>query len=276
MTAMGRLDASAADLASDAAVAALADAGVAPAQLGMIFVSNALGGGLCEQESIRGQAWLSPRGTVPVVNVDNACAGGATALHLAWLAVEAGVAPVLVVGVEKMFTGDRAATLRGIEGALPAGEREWRRAQLEDAQGSVFMALNATWARRQIAERGAIVEHFAAAAAKARAHGALNPKAQHRTAVSACDVLASPVVAAPLTRLMCSSFTDGAAAVVLGSSATRRATGVSQVVELVEHVRGSAGRRQVDGARVGMAVNTGGIVGPAGDVASFGAHVIGR
>ena len=373
MTRQGRLESGPAALAREAVVAALADAGMDGHRLGMVFVGNALGGALCGQESIRGQSWLvdAGLGTVPVVNVENACAGGAAALHLACLAVNAGEAPVLAVGVEKMWTGDRAATLRGIEGSLPEAERAGLRVRLSDAQGSLFMALNAAWAQRQVQQRDTTVEHFAAAAVKARRHAAANPRAQARARVTVDEVLASPVVASPLTRLMCSSFTDGAAAVVVTRGSGPRvlasilssgdgtleyhdrighaaqmgwkaagvgpgdldvvevhdatsaeelyaleslgffevgeagpatvdgrttyggdvvvnpsgglvarghplgATGLCQVVEVVEQLRGSAGARQVENARLGAAINTGGILGAAGDTASVGVHVVG-
>jgi len=374
MTVQGRLPDGPADLAAEAALEALRDADVQPSQVGMVIVGNALGGVLSDQASVRGQSWLHPLGlgTAPIVNVENGCAGGASALHLACLAVEAGVSPVLVVGVEKMWTGDRAATLSGIEGCLVAGQREQLRAELGNDSGSVFMGLNAVWAERQLAERETTAVHFAAAAAKSRRHGAANPLAQHRSVVTAQEVLDSAAVAGPPTRLMCSSFTDGAAAVVLqrapmagaprivasvlasgdGSSeyhvrigeaadeawkeasvgphdvdivelhdATSAeelyalealgfyelgaagpatlagetsiggrglvvnpsgglvsrghpigATGVCQVVEIAQQLRGDARGRQVEGARLGATVNTGGII--SRDVACVGVHIL--
>lgn len=217
MTPQGRSEFGPDVLASQAATEALADAGIEHSQVGMVVVGNALGGALSDQECVRGQAWMHRLGlaNAPVINVDNGCAGGASAIHLACLAVEAGVSPVLVVGVEKMWTGDRAATLRGIEGCLAADQREPLREELANEAGSIFMGLNAEWAREQISARETTPEHFAAAAVKARQHGAANPLAQHRTTVTIDEVLNSTPIAGPLTRLMCSSFTDGAAAVVL-------------------------------------------------------------
>jgi len=71
--------------------------------------------------------------------------------------------------------------------------------------------------------RGTTPEHIAAAAVKARHNGARNPLAQFRTPVTVEEVLGAPTVSGPLTRLMCSSFTDGAAAVVLRSGGARGA-----------------------------------------------------
>ncbi len=217
MTPMDRRDLTPQAMAGQAVRAALADAGVAPTDVGLVISANALGGRLCEQGCIRGQSWLRDvdLGTTGVVNVDNSCAGGSSAMHLGVLAAQAAQSPVLVVGVEKMWTGQRGETIAGIEDGLPSDERAELRVSLDNDAGSVLMALNATWVRHQIESRGTSPQQIAAAAAKARRCGARNPLAQFRTPVTTDEVLASPVVVAPLTRLMCSSFTDGAAAAVL-------------------------------------------------------------
>lgn len=219
MTPMDRRDLTPADMAGQAVRAALADAGLSPGDVGLVISANALGGRLCDQGCIRGQSWLRDvdLGTTGVVNVDNSCAGGSSALHLGVLAAQAGQSPVLVVGVEKMWTGHRGETIAGIEDGLPADERAEIRVRLDNDAGSVLMALNAAWVRHQIDERGTTPEQIAAAAAKARLAGSRNPLAQFKTPVTVEEVLASPVVVAPLTRLMCSSFTDGAAAAVLSA-----------------------------------------------------------
>ena len=116
-----------------------------------------------------------------IVNVDNSCAGGSSALHLATLASLGGTGTVLAVGVEKMWTGDRAETLAGIEDGVPLADRIRMHQELENPSGSVLMALNAAWAVDLMEERGATVEQFAAAAVKARRHGALNPNAQFQS-----------------------------------------------------------------------------------------------
>ncbi|MDA8316233.1 MAG: hypothetical protein M0010_13850, partial [Actinomycetota bacterium] len=220
MTDMSRRDLSPSEMAHQAVHEALADAAIEPEQLALVVASNAMGGRLCDQGSIRAQSWLRKAGlgSVPVVNVDNSCAGGAAAVHVATLAARAGSGPVLVLGVEKMWTGDRAATLAGIEDGLPADYRADMHARFvgeENPGGSILMALNDRWARDCIAKHGATLEQFAAAAVKARLHASRNPNAQIQQTVTVDQVLAAPQVAGILTRLMCSSFTDGAAALVL-------------------------------------------------------------
>ncbi len=379
MTDMGRRDLSPEAMAHQAVHEALVDAAVDPHQLALVVVSNALGGRLLDQGCIRGQSWLrkSGLGDVPVVNVDNSCAGGTSALHLATMAARSDARPVLAVGVEKMWTGDRAATLAGIEDGLPADYRGDMRARVraeDNPAGSTLMALNDSWARQCMRERGTTLEQMAAAASKARTNASRNPLAQVQEAATVEEVLASPQVAGVLTRLMCSSFTDGSAAVILApavaapASAPRiigsvarsgngsidyhdrltetarqaweaiglgpgdfdlvelhdatsaeeifaleslglfghgeagpatlagetavggrgltvnpsgglvgrghplGATGLAQVVELATHLRGRGGARQVPNARVGLAVNTGGVI--EGDAAYVGMHVV--
>jgi acetyl-CoA acetyltransferase len=161
---------------------------------------------------------LKPLGLdgVGVINIDNSCASGSSAFHLGVMAANGGQSPVLVVGCEKMWTGSRSQTLAAIEEGLPSAEREVLRERYREV-GSTLMGMNSVWVNHQVAERGNTVEQIAATAVKARRFGSMNPLAQFREPVTIEEVLASPVVASPLRRLMCSSFTDGAAAVVLTS-----------------------------------------------------------
>ena len=376
---MNRRDSTVVEMAHQVVADALADAAVAPEDVTLVVFGNATAGRLLDQGCIRGQTFLKQAGlrNAGVVNVDNSCAGGSSALHLASLATLGGSGTVLAVGVEKMWTGNRAETLAGIEDGVPLADRIHMHEELENPSGSVLMALNAAWAVDLMEERGATVEQFAAAAVKARKHGALNPNAQFQSEVTLDEVLGSAPIVLPLTRLMCSSFTDGAAAVVL--SATPRpgapkirastirsgngdidyhermtetgaaawddagidpadvdvvelhdatspeelyaleslgffkpgdagpatlagdttlggrsvtvntsgglvarghplgATGIAQVVELTAQLRGTAGARQVEGARLAVAANTGGMIGTeAGraDAAFIGIHVL--
>ncbi len=216
-TAMHRRDLGIEQMAHRVVAEALSDAGVDASEVGLVIFGNATSGRLLDQACIRGQSFLREAGlrNAGIVNVDNSCAGGASALHLANLATLGGAGMVLAVGAEKMWTGDRAATLAGIEDGVPLVDRTSLHRTMENPSGSVLMALNASWAISLMDERGATVEQFAAAAVKARKHGSLNPDAQFRKEVTVEEVLASPAIVPPLTRLMCSSFTDGAAAVVL-------------------------------------------------------------
>jgi acetyl-CoA acetyltransferase len=103
-TGYGRLGAGPDELARRAALAAVRDAGLTPADIALIILSNSMAGTLSGQDMVRAQVWLRGVGfgAVPMLNVENACAGGSSAVYNAMLAVRAGVGPVLVVAVEKM------------------------------------------------------------------------------------------------------------------------------------------------------------------------------
>src|SRR6202046_1764909 len=112
MTDMSRRDLSPETMAYQATHEALADAGLSPDQLGLVILGNATAGRLNDQACVRGQTWLRKAGLsdVAIINVDNSCAGGSSALHLATMTAMAQDRPVLAMGVEKMWTGDRAGT----------------------------------------------------------------------------------------------------------------------------------------------------------------------
>ena len=220
MTDMSRRDLTPETMAYEVVHEALGDAGVSAHDLGLVIVGNAMAGRLSDQGCVRGQTWLRKAGIseAAIVNVDNSCAGGSSSLHLATMAASVQDRPVLALGVEKMWTGDRAGTIAGIEDGLPAeyrGDLHERRHADDNPAGSILMGLNNSWAHRLMAEVGATVRQIAAAAVKAFEHAARNPLAQFQRRVTVDEVLASPQVAGLLTRLMCSSFTDGAAALVL-------------------------------------------------------------
>lgn len=212
MTQFGKhMDRSLAELAREAVVAALSAAQVEAGEVDLLVVSNSMAGLLQGQESVRGQAMFADGrfAGVPVVNVENACASGATAVQVAGWALAAGSArTVVALGVEKLFHEDKAATFSALASASDVGGTA--------ASGrSVFMDFYAARARDHMAAYGTTVEMIAEVAAKNRRHGAANPLAQFREAVTREDVLAARMVVAPLTLLMCSPISDGAAALVL-------------------------------------------------------------
>ncbi len=197
MTDMSRRDLALDTMSYQVVHEALGDAGVSPHELGLVIVGNAMAGRLSDQGCMRGQTWLRKAGLseAAIINVDNSCAGGSSALHLATMAASVQDRPVLAFGVEKMWTGDRAGTISGIEDGLPAEYRHDlhdRRHEDDNPAGSILMGLNNTWALRLMAEVGATVRQIAAAAAKAFNHASRNPLAQFQRAVSVDEVLASP------------------------------------------------------------------------------------
>lgn len=190
-----------AGLAVPAVLAAIRSAGIAAADINAVICGHAFGGMLTGQRIVKDVGL----GSVPVINVDNACSGGATALHLAQRAICAGEYDVvLVIGVDKLtqFGG----------GTLPLVQED-----IEVQQGMVMPALYAMRAKRYLHERGATVADLAQVSVKARRHGALNPYAQLRSEVTLDAVLSSRPIADPLTLFQCCPTGDGAAAVIVVS-----------------------------------------------------------
>jgi acetyl-CoA acyltransferase len=195
---------------------ALDDAGVSVADVNVAYIGNSLGGLLTGQEGVRGQVVLQHSGLtgIPVVNVENACASAMTALRGAWLEVASGVADVaLAVGVEKMNVGDSARSI----GALSADS------ELDLAE--MGMQFTATYAihpkinvKSRMQEYGWTASDLAKPAVKNSYNGSLNPLAQHQRRLTIEEIVQSRVIADPLTLLMCSSISDGAAAAVLCST----------------------------------------------------------
>lgn len=198
------------DLARTAVVRALADADVRPTAIDEAYVSNSLGGALGGQHQIRGQSVLREVGIegIPVTNVENACAGASTALYNAVTAVQAGRSDVvLVLGVEKMFMDDTTATLSALQSA---GDLD-----VVATLGLQFTAVYAMKLQAKLQSGELTRRHLYEAAVKSHANGALNPYAQFQKPVTVEQVAASRPIADPLTLLMCSSLTDGAAAAVV-------------------------------------------------------------
>lgn len=215
-------DTSLSDLACGAARAALGDASVGPYEIDAVFSSNSAAGILTGQESVRGQVSLKGAGIAgpPLFNVENACASGSSAVHLATQYIKAGAARcVLVVGFEKMSAQDKALPFRALDACSDIEELAALKRRLgpEAAKRSIFMDFYAQKVRRYFEQSGATPEHLAQIAAKNHTNGALNPYAQFRAPRTPQVVLESRPVVDPLTLLMCSPISDGAAALLIAS-----------------------------------------------------------
>lgn len=227
MTRFGKFpDRTVRSLAEDAAHAALTDAGVTASDVQRVFFGNAVSGLITGQEMIRGQIALRDLGLgpVPVVNVENACASGSSAVHQAVAAIEAGQSDlVLVVGAEKLTHEDKRRSFEAIGTAVDLERLEQLERDLygdepaADGDRSFFMDVYADMAKRYMDRSGATEADFAAVAVKSHDHAATNPIAQYRDAVTVEQVLSSRHISGPLTLLMCSPIGDGAAALLLAS-----------------------------------------------------------
>lgn len=212
MTPFGKfMDKSLNDLGLAAIWAAITDANIPGKTIQAAYCSNCLAGLITGQEGIRGQVILNNAGFcgIPIVNVENACASGATALRMAWMDVALGLHDiVMAVGTEKMYLDDTPRSIKALTGL----------ADIDLAHtGFQFTASFAFFLRKYMQKYGATPEHFAKVVEKNSYNGSLNPYAQHRKPQTVQAVLQSRMVSDPLTLYMCSSMGDGSAATIVCS-----------------------------------------------------------
>jgi acetyl-CoA acetyltransferase len=231
MTPFGKLmDRSIKSLVAEAVNAALGDAGAQPADIGIAYYANTTQGIMDGQILIRGQVALRPLGfsTIPILNVENACASGATAFHQAAAYLKSGMADVaLAVGVEKMHDLDKAKSSRIFDGGWDVADGPAVMEKLsaigqgvetpsgKEGMRSPFMELYASLAKGHMAKFGSTERQLAAIASKNHHHSTMNPLSHYRFDMSVDDILAARVISWPLTLPMCSAISDGAAAAIL-------------------------------------------------------------
>lgn len=200
------------DMAREAGTNALADAGVGYEQVEQAFV------GYVHGESTSGQRAVYELGLtgIPVVNVNNNCSTGSTALFLAAQAVRGGLADcVLALGFEKMQKGSLASNYDDRE--QPLMKHILALAELRE-----FAAPPAPWmfgaAGREHMERyGTTAEQFAKIGEKNHRHSVNNPYAQFQDVYTLREILDAKEIYPPLTRLQCSPTSDGSGAAVIVS-----------------------------------------------------------
>jgi len=265
MTAFGKhIDRNLKSMVEEAVTLALKDAGLEKDEIDAAYVGNASQGVLQGQESVRGQVVLHAMGIggIPFVNLENACASSATALNGAMAMINAGeIECALVLGMEKMYFEDRAIVQRAFTGSMDvevaaesvrrmkesekkaraeaeAGDNEPKKEK--SGQKTVFMDLYGMAARAHMEQYGTTQRQLAAIASKNHFHSSMNPLAQYQQEYSIEEVLASPDVSYPLTRLMCSPIGDGVAAAIVCSPEFAKKRGAATQVEISTCVLGSA------------------------------------
>lgn len=214
------------DLMTEAGLAAIQDSGVQGDEIDAVYLGTMSTGKLVGQEHVAplllDGAGLGSR-HLPATRIEAAGASGGMAFHQAVQLIRAGAADVVVVGgIEKMTdVSDSDAQAIAASGI----DQEW-----EHFFGATDAALHAIMTKRHMALHGTTREQLAHVAVKNHAHGARNPLAQFRKAITAETVLKAPMVSDPLTMFDCAPLSDGAACIVLGSEkmlAGRKAIRVS-------------------------------------------------
>lgn len=205
-------------LGAEASLKALDDAGLSIKDIGAVYASSCF-----NAQSMLGQKVLKEIGQtgVPCINVSNACASGATAVREAFVGIKSGIYDVvLAVGAEK--------NPRGMLGGAPHEGPPPEGLFGSESMPAVFAEAGMVHA----AAYGTTIEQFAQVAVKNHHHATMNPKAVYRRETPLEEVLASEMIAWPLTKLMCSANVDGAAALVLVSEKKARELGMSRAVRI--------------------------------------------
>lgn len=204
-------DKSVPQLAAEAAQLALDDCGLTIDQIETLWCGNVF-----QAAATVGQRMLTLLGQtgIPVFNVANACATGATAFRGACQAVKSGeVELALAVGVEQMGKGLIGGSGRGVstEGVLGSGTNP-----------TMFSQAGLAHAR----DYGTTFAQFAKVSVKNHHHSTLNPKSMYRKETPLEEVMGSEMISYPNTKLMCSVNVDGAAAAVVTTGKKARELGL--------------------------------------------------
>jgi acetyl-CoA acyltransferase len=233
------------EMGGEAAALALADAGVSYDQVEQAVAGYVFGDSGC------GQAALYALGMtgVPVLNVNNNCATGSSALYVARQLILGRLADcVLAVGFEKMQRAslhgnwsDRVSPLRPTIKAMYAKRGKY--------DAGVTHQLFGNAAREYMEMYGVAAETFAKIGEKNHRHAANNPNSQFQKEYSLDEILASQMLFDPLTRLQCTATSDGGAAAVLASEwFVRKHDLWEQAVEIVGQSMTTDGCDTYDGS----------------------------
>lgn len=213
------------DLGAEAALGALADAGLKIQDIQALYSAN------CFQAiAMVGQRILKQIGQTgaEVMNVSNACASGATAFRLAYLAIKSGEYDcTMAVGVEQMGTGLQGGAGGAGMGISPEGILG------SNTNPAVFAHVGLEHTKKY----GTTFAQFAQISVKNHHHSTLNPKAMYQKETPLEEVMGSEMISYPNTKLMCSVNVDGSAAAILMSEKKVRELGL---MGRAVKVRGSA------------------------------------
>ncbi|KAF0845956.1 lipid-transfer protein [Nocardia caishijiensis] len=217
------------DMAREAGTKALADAGIDYNQVQQAYVGYVYG------ESTAGQRAVYELGLtgIPVVNVNNNCSTGSTALYLAAQAIRGGLADcTLALGFEKMQKGSLGSTYDDRE--QPMMRHLLALAELQEFAMPPAPYMFGAAGKEHMERYGTTLEQFAKIGVKNHKHSVNNPYAQFQKEYSLEEVLEAKQIYGPLTKLQCSPTSDGSGAVILaGESFVDKHNLADQAIEMV-------------------------------------------
>ncbi|ABL04559.1 lipid-transfer protein [Mycobacterium ulcerans] len=217
------------DMARESGTNALNDAGIEYREVEHAYVGYVYG------ESTSGQRAVYELGMtgIPVVNVNNNCSTGSTALFLAAQAIRGGLADCTVaLGFEKMKPGSLSSSYD--DRTQPMDKHVKALAQIAEFAFPVAPWMFGAAGREHMQQYGSTAEHFAKIGFKNHKHSVNNPFAQFQEAYTLDDILASRMIYEPLTKLRCSPTSDGSGAAILASESFVDSHGLAgRAVEIV-------------------------------------------
>ncbi len=216
-------------MARESGTNALNDAGIEYREVEHAYVGYVYG------ESTSGQRAVYELGMtgIPVVNVNNNCSTGSTALFLAAQAIRGGLADCTVaLGFEKMKPGSLSSSYD--DRTQPMDKHVKALAQIAEFAFPVAPWMFGAAGREHMQQYGSTAEHFAKIGFKNHKHSVNNPFAQFQEAYTLDDILASRMIYEPLTKLRCSPTSDGSGAAILASESFVDSHGLAgRAVEIV-------------------------------------------
>ena len=217
------------DMARESGTKALEDAGIDYTEVEQGYVGYVYG------ESTSGQRALYELGLtgIPIVNVNNNCSTGSTALYLAAQAIRGGLADcTIALGFEKMKPGSLGTMYD--DRTQPMDKHVMAMAEISEVLFPAAPWMFGAAGREHMKQYGTTAEHFAKIGYKNHKHSVNNPYAQFQESYSLDDILASRMIYDPLTKLQCSPTSDGSGTAILASEAFVDKHGLArQAVEIV-------------------------------------------
>jgi acetyl-CoA acetyltransferase len=201
------------DWAREAGEKALADAGVAYEKVEQAYAGYCYGDSTCGQRALYGLGLTG----IPVINVNNNCSTGSSALYLARQAVKGGIADcALALGFEKMEKGSLG--VKYTDRTNPIDKHAMAMFEVrEPEQSPPAPQMFGNAGREHMEKYGSNADHYAWIGWKNHKHSVNNPYAQFQDEYSMDDIKGAKVIHEPLTKLQCSPTSDGSAAAVVAS-----------------------------------------------------------
>ena len=201
------------DMAKESGTKALADAGIPYDDVEQAYVGYCYGDSTCGQRAVYGLGLTG----IPVINVNNNCSTGSTALFMARQAIKGGLADcVLALGFEKMEKGSLG--VKYTDRTNPIDKHAMAMFELREPEASPPAPQMFGNAGREHMERyGSQADHYAWIGWKNHKHSVNNPYAQFQDEYTIEDIKAAKVIHEPLTKLQCSPTSDGSGAAIVAS-----------------------------------------------------------